>query len=521
MRQRKRALWILVGILFFLSACGSSEETFLDAPLPDFSGILNAQGEPAFEVNEPAAPALPVNVYFDNTGSMEGFTIDERGKRNPDPSYVKLINSLRIMGRMRATNYYVLDAEKQDWALYEEELYANFSGEGFHIDWNSGQSGPLSKLCSGERLDQDSINIVLTDLAEQQQNNTKLAEQIQKMCADGRCEADLYAFMFEFHGKTQVPDPNTVSKMLNEAVDGARPYYMILVGPAVHMEQYCEELGSLLGGAGLQDGKDYYTATSRMDIHDGTASLEDVVFEPFAGYDEILHETEEKEADEKPEEDGEKEDGETEGEEWERYSKNLLPYEDTGIICPGMDVAAFYYQKVEGISKKQGGWRLNFYVPLQDFGDPGLEYSYNFFVYRLDYPDAEEEGLEAAWTEDGTPRIQITSEIREDFEQGKVQSPAVLYVTCQDKEAEKGHEPREQELLLILKITAEQVYSFERPQWIEEFDTGDTGDYFTRTFNLVGFYDVLFGNKNTAADGIVHIQSNYAQIPIILTGLEE
>jgi len=187
---------------------------------------------------------------------------------------------------------------------------------------------------------------------------------------------------------------------------------------------------------------------------------------------------------------------------------------------------------VEGVSKKQGDWRLNFYIPLNNFGDSKTEYTYEYHIYRLEQAQVEsepetqtgqqQENLMGNWVEDTKPRVELSMEVRENFERNAQQYPAVLYLSCKDKEVEKNHEAREQELLLLLDIAKEETYFYERPDWIDAFDTGSTDDYFTRTFNLNGFYDVLFGNKNKlSGDGAIHIRSNYVQVPILLTGLKE
>lgn len=531
---------ILIGLTVVVTGCGSStkeSEAAAAVLFPSFKNLLAEEKIPPSE-GYVSSDVVPVRIYFDNTGSMEGFTIDQDGKRNPCAAYAKLMRCLRDMGRMQTAEYYVLDLDTQDWALYEESLYENFYTKDFHVWWRSGQPGPLSKLYMDNRIDENYINIVLTDLAEQNLNNTQLAEQIQKMCLDKNCEADLFAFKFEFNGATQVPDPNAASGMLQETVHGEKPYYMIITGRSDYMEKYRAELRELMEDAGLEEGLDFFTATSKTTVSYELFSISDVIFEPFADYEQILQESEEKEKRDKAKEKGEENDIEEESE--NTWSKNLLQYEDTAQISPDDEFAAFYYQKVDGVSKAQGDWRLNFYMPLKDFADSQMKYSYQYHIYKLEEPatDMEEAGEENAaemaeinqetavgmeeWVEDINPRMEVSIEVRENFSREGENYPAVLYVSCRDKNVEKEHDPREQELLLILEISKERVYFYERPEWIAFFDTGSTDDYFTRTFNLNGFYDVLFGNKNRiSGDGTIHIPSGYGQIPILVTGLKE
>ena len=186
-------LVLCVLVVICLIGCGNKEENAeitQDVSFPSFKYLLeeDEQVSPDTPIN---SNVVPVKVYFDNTGSMEGFTINKDGERKPCSLYSKLMRCLRDMGRMQTIEYYVLGVNEQDWVLYEESIYDNFYTEGFHVWWKAGQLGPLSKLYMNNRINDQCVNIVLTDLAEQRLNNTQLAEQIQKLCNEKDCEADL------------------------------------------------------------------------------------------------------------------------------------------------------------------------------------------------------------------------------------------------------------------------------------------------------------------------------------------
>lgn len=534
MRKNKKQYTVLEMILTLcmlaamcLAGCGAKEDSKKTTPPdlpPSFKYLLEEDEQDSSNISFDST-VVPVKVYFDNTGSMEGFTIDKDGKRIPCSLYSKLMRCLRDMGRMQTIEYYVLGVNEQDWVLYEESIYDNFYTEGFHVWWKSGQPGPLSKLYMNERINDQCINIVLTDLAEQYLNNTQLAEQIQKLCNEKDCEADLYAFKFDFNGPTQVPNPNAASGMLEQMVNDERPYYMIITGKSDYMQKYRNELKTLFKDAGMKEGEDYFWATNHSAVQNESITFADIGFEPFAEYEQfeqflIEHNNGKKE--EKAKEDSVDEEA---NKEWEEYSKNLCPYEKQSY--PGVEVAAFYYQRPAGVPTRLGDWNLNFYIPLNNWGDPQTNYTCEYHIYKLEQvqtePETEQqESSTGSWVEDTNARIELSIEIREGFERDDQQYPAVFYVTCKDKEVEKKHEPREQELLLILDIVKEEIQFYERPGWLDAFDTGSTDDYFTRTFNLKGFYDVLFGNKNKiSGDGAIHIYNKYAQVPVLLTGLEE
>ena len=78
---------------------------------------------------------------------------------------------------------------------YEGSVYLDYAADGFHVGWNRRESGPLTSLFFEGGLDTGCINVILTDLAEQNLNNTKLAQQIQKQCEQKGCAAELFVFL--------------------------------------------------------------------------------------------------------------------------------------------------------------------------------------------------------------------------------------------------------------------------------------------------------------------------------------
>lgn len=535
-KKKKYSLlfWLcLLGTVWSLWGCGKDKEAFSEIeeePLPSLRDILREDEviPDQSDVSDNKFP--PVRVYFDNTGSMEGFTINSQGKRTPCEDYVKLMRCLRDMGRVRETQYYILDVDLQDWALSETGIYDHFAQSDFHVWWASGQPGPLSKLYMENRIDESCISIVLTDLSEQNFNTTQMAEQIRVLCDQKGCEADLFAFKFDFHGVTQVPDPKAVSGMLEGSVNGKRPYYMVVTGPSKYVEKYVEELKDILSGDGLDEDVEYFSVTSRSDLEYESIHLSDVNFEPFADYDDIYEEIN-KESEEKG---GEEEENESDKAdvEIENLSRNLQRYENTdGLFEDGeeTDLPAFCYQKVRGVGLDDGDWRLNFYIPLNDWDKSRKNYIYQYSTYQLEnaemgLTDQEQqaEAVQSSWIEKANSQIDISMEIYNNYKSPEREYPAVLYVSVKNKNALQKVKPEWREVLLVLDIVQEDIFRPKRPEWLSEFDSGDTGDLFTHTYGLNNFYNVLFGYEDyIEKDGLVHIKNNYIQIPILLTGLDK
>ncbi len=543
---------VLVILLSVLTGCGAGQKSEAEPEeelvFPGIEDIVSADEE----INdEPGAdsPSLvvPVKIYVDNTGSMTGFTFNEVGEsKKPSTEFKALMRCIQDMGRMQTAEYYVLDADVQNWVLYEDGLYENFDKPDFYVYWapSNVQPGPLTKLYMEGGLDENCINVVFTDLAEQNLNNTLLAEQIQNMCRENGCDVDLYAFKFPFHGLTQVPSPDGYGMMEDMVAGELKPYYMIITGPSGYMDRYRQGLQNLLTKAGLAEGMDYYTATSKVSMNKDRISLSDVVFLPFAGYDDIVGEYKAKKKQEKEQEEvagqgGEdaaeaEESGEKAAQSMECLSKNLIRYENTNLLFVNgseTEVAAFRYEKVEGISKKAGDWRLNFYIPLKDYENPDLNYSYTIDIYKIEQPEETEsdQGNEASegearkrasgrWVKDEDTSIETACRMEDNTGKNNAEFPKAIYYSFTNKEETARVA---QDSLVLIKIWKNETKIYEIPAWLEEFDTGMTDDYFTRTFNLEGFYNVLFsGGNGFVAGQEFHEKSVYAQIPILLMDMD-
>ncbi|WP_455619078.1 hypothetical protein [Eisenbergiella sp.] len=541
---------LIVLFALLLCGCGESENSGGSTlPFPNYGTVLE-QNEETSAYTWAGEAVIPARIYFDNTGSMEGFTFDENFGRRPDPSYLALIRCLRDMNRLQDAVYYTIDRYQQRWVEYEGSVYQDFAADGFHVGWNETEAGPLTSLFFEGGLDAGYVNVILTDLAEQNLNNTKLAQQIQKLCEEEDCAAELFVFSFEFHGNTQVPNPDQISNMLDERVDGKRPYYMLITGPEQYVAKYRKELVELLAGQQLTEGKDYFTATSRLSVNEIKADVSDVVFEPFADYEEMkaLYSMKDK-----TDGGGKKYGGKNNAEDLDpeetlqaesintRPSKNLIPYNNVSQLFEGTlptQIAAFQYRKAEGVPEKMGDWELNFYVPLSDGKNPNITYTCDYRIYRLSGENEDstqetetEEGRKQEeeklreWVADGNSRVEITQEITEEYEGAMPEYPTAVFFSCKDKPAEKGHSPREKEILIIFKIMREERVPYERPEWLSLFDTSSSDepdDYFRHTYNLIGFYDILFGYRNKRMeDDTLRFVSSYAEIPVLITDLKE
>lgn len=213
-----------------------------------------------------------VNFYYDNTISMYPFVCDVSGNSGNavEGSLVGVIKSVReLMQQDSESRSYTLQLTGKDntlhWAEFSGEIHDHFGTKDFYTFTgnfprpNGVYQGPLFQLYYNSGLDENDVNIVLTDLAEQGVNNTALASAINNniLIEDGSA-AGMIAFMCDYNGKAIVPKPLNVSETMGGNVNGRRPLYLIITGPERETKRAFETLCDALQQY-LTEGEDYFT----------------------------------------------------------------------------------------------------------------------------------------------------------------------------------------------------------------------------------------------------------------------
>lgn len=185
-----------------------------------------------------------VDVYYDNTQSMYGF-IKEGG------NVVRVATALRdVTNQYSNGTIYTLQSDGAGslaWAPFEEDLRnALADWEGFYTVGKGSLNGvgPLQRLYYGDAaIDPKAINVVVTDLAEQNVDSGDLAARINELVLSQEgYSAVLIGIKGEFNGTKYVEDLNAVNEMPGEQVNGRVPLYILITGPDASLDIYLENL---------------------------------------------------------------------------------------------------------------------------------------------------------------------------------------------------------------------------------------------------------------------------------------
>lgn len=516
---------IFLAVAFSVTGCGKKVNNEVQR-LPVLS--LDWAVEESNQILVNKSYDLPVRVYMDNTGSMQPFIFTADGKNQSSDKYLRFMRSVRDVGRRTEVEYYIVGRGSEDntrqWIPYENSVYNGFQEPGFYFSWTENEaegqkSGPLSMLYlsrANQTYDYRYINVVLTDLAEQNMNNTHLAKEIQNLCKNNGCDAYLFGFKFEYHGEAEVADPDRFGGILSGRVDGDRPYYMIITGPKDYVGIYVQSILQKLNSEGLKDGEDFYYISTKKDLVDTKILLEEVFFSRGATYEEIKMGIEAT----KKEKDEEKDEVFT-----SELSCNLRPIstDEVGEMFEEKleyPIQAFIYEKVKGLSYKYGDWKLHFYIPLDK--KEQVEYEVSTDIFYLEYiengtdNDAEEK---MSWINKDNSSIRVVIEDTDtEFVDtlGKVRNGYHLSISKDTQVKEKPTDT----IMAIVRIYSKEQIIREIPEWLDYFDTGNSDNYFSKTYNLKGFYEILFDYDNVSTDnGKTVYTANCVTIPILITNI--
>lgn len=224
----------------------------------------------ALEIATPAATdaqtvldTAKVDVYYDNTQSMYGFM---RAQGN----MVRAVKALRdVIKQYSNTTTYTLDGSAGgvlQWMPFEGDLINTIGSFEEFYTYGKGSfaagTGPLQMLYYDEStLDPTAINVVVTDLAEQNVDSSDLASQINEhiLSQDGYSAA-LIGFMGDFQGTKYINELDEINTMNGAEVNGRVPIYILITGPDASLDTYVGNLTKAFSTYELAENADYFIA---------------------------------------------------------------------------------------------------------------------------------------------------------------------------------------------------------------------------------------------------------------------
>lgn len=260
MKQYQKGMACALAMALLLSLAGCSGKAKAEPPyqLPQWAQQI-AEPEPADR--ETVNASAKVDIYYDNTQSMYGFA--------GGGTMVRAVAALRDVSNMYSnTTIYTLNGVNGvlRWVPFTGSLYNELTSfEGFYTVGKgsfAAGTGPLQMLYyEDSTLDPSAINVVVTDLAEQNVDLTDLASKIngQILSQDGYSAA-LIGILGDFDGRKYVSDLDAVNQMNGQEVQGKVPIYILITGRDAALESYVNKLVDTFRSYELAENSSFFVA---------------------------------------------------------------------------------------------------------------------------------------------------------------------------------------------------------------------------------------------------------------------
>ena len=227
-----------------------------------------------------------VHIFIDNTKSMAGYIgIEDRGgiPLRRDDFSPEFMENIMIAIRRQFYQYnsvlHLLDIDGNNclhWAEFPSEQIENYTESSFYTfnryrgaksapilpyDGQGRKIGPNRQLSQGDDLKPNQINVIITDLEEQNLRNVDLATKIKDDILSVKDHsAYLFAFRCPYYGTaydSENPDKNDMSGTF---FNGIRPLYVVMTGPTGNLDGYAEQFQEALSERGIT--REEYHCTS-------------------------------------------------------------------------------------------------------------------------------------------------------------------------------------------------------------------------------------------------------------------
>ena len=241
-----------------LAGCGGAS---LERPYQAPAWAL-AVASPALTDMESVTSTAKVDVYYDNTQSMYGFAAGG--------TMVRAVAALRdVVNQYANTTTYTLNGTAGgtlQWMPFEGDIHTAMADYAGFYTVGKGSfaagTGPLQMLYYDEAtLDPTAINVVITDLAEQNVDTSELASKInENILSQEGYSAALIGIQGDFNGTKYVSDLDAINEMNGVEFNGKVPIYILLTGRDAALDTYVNNLVTAFNNYELVENTDYFVA---------------------------------------------------------------------------------------------------------------------------------------------------------------------------------------------------------------------------------------------------------------------
>lgn len=268
------------------------------SPLQNIPNFMNKTTPSGSDNPDDLVLPIELNLFYDNTKSMQGYINGDSDKEFSN-AFIKTMDVL--CGIMESADFdgsvvYRLEENIRNhilgWEDFEtsdlRERYIKKSFYSFSENscFESSTYGPLQSLFTGSEdspVNFDKLNVFITDMNEQNLNNTELARKIYD-AAKGQKDYSilLYCINSEFHGTVYVPTDkvqNEKRPMKEYDYEGYKPFYLIAVGKTCDIVEFSKRISTGFDDKQLAEGSDYFRADILANYGLKTLELEDIITE--------------------------------------------------------------------------------------------------------------------------------------------------------------------------------------------------------------------------------------------------
>lgn len=265
-RNKKNTLLIMICVSTVFLFLGCTKQSKGKPEIPD-SVRKVAETDNTKGIND-------VNLYYDNTQSMYGFVQSNPNNQTPKNFVIATDALYDIVTAYQESNFLKLGITEGNpylkWLKIPDDkgFQTGYKTKDFYTYTAGvfeGSTGPLQLLFSDNTdINFDAINIFITDMAEQNLQNSDLARMLNKVTAERPgYSVCMYAINSYFFGTASIPVAGVVDASGNLVFndipyDGMRPYYCIMVGPTEELANLASNYTEYLESKGLKENSEFF-----------------------------------------------------------------------------------------------------------------------------------------------------------------------------------------------------------------------------------------------------------------------